>query len=565
MLLIKSINNCFGQLTIRNKILLFGAISVFILISTGSFSIYSIELLKQNHQHVSNELLPIIQSADSVNNVINHIRIKQYKYLILTSSKERALVIQKEIPELEKKQNYYFFIYTSLIKSKQEKKDAQDFLLFYKKYNEIWKQVVDLEDKGELEAAKTLMKTSGLQSFRKAESILETISQRHLEKSITTRKIESEYSHFAFSVIILSEMVAIVLTIFLGLYLSFLISHPIQKLTHLARKISNGEAVETMLTISSPDEVGILSDAFQTMLSNIATKTRSLEELNIRLEKALEERKRLETQLIQAQKMESIGQLAAGVAHEINNPVGFVMSNLGTLATYTQIFNQLFTAYQQLTENLRKQPHSPDISKKLSDIETLIQEEDLPFILNDVKSLLQESKDGTFRVQEIVKNLKSFARLDESSYKEANIHDGLESTLKVIWNELKDKCTVIKSYGDIPNIYCNPGQLNQVFMNLLINAAQAIQEKGEITITTVSTQKSIIITMSDNGSGISPETLDKIFDPFFTTKPVGKGTGLGLAISHGIIHEHHGSIEVESTVGKGTCFTIQLPLQVDST
>jgi len=293
----------------------------------------------------------------------------------------------------------------------------------------------------------------------------------------------------------------------------------------------------------------------------VEERTIELEKANVTVEKELEERKRLEAQLIQAQKMESIGQLAAGVAHEINNPVGFVMSNLGTLADYTQVFKKLFAYYEDLVQSLSKEAQGSEITEHLSTIQTFVKEEDVPFLLTDIGSLLKESQEGTLRVQEIVKNLKSFARLDESKYKEANIHEGIDSTLKVIWNELKYKCTIIKHYGDIPNIYCNPGQLNQVFMNLLVNAAHAIEEKGEITITTASTQKSIIITMSDNGSGIPSEKIAKIFDPFFTTKPVGKGTGLGLSISYGIIQDHGGSIEVESTVGKGTCFTIQLPVQ----
>lgn len=190
----------------------------------------------------------------------------------------------------------------------------------------------------------------------------------------------------------------------------------------------------------------------------------------------------------------------------------------------------------------------------------MTQAEDLGFILGDVDALLKESTEGLNRVKEIVQDLKSFARLDESDSKEADINECLDSTLKLVWNELKYKCTVVKKYATLPPLACNAGHLNQVFMNLLVNAAHAIDGQGTITIETVLDRMDILVRISDTGQGISPEELGKIFDPFFTTKPVGKGTGLGLSISYGIIADHGGDIRVTSTIGMGTCFTIRLPL-----
>jgi len=257
-----------------------------------------------------------------------------------------------------------------------------------------------------------------------------------------------------------------------------------------------------------------------------------------------------------------LGQLAAGVAHEINNPMGYVISNLGTLNRYTQTFKRLIKEYESLSKQLGgiEAAKNEEVQRLIAVIETIRKEEDLHYILEDVDALLSESKSGTERVKEIVEGLKSFARLDDGQEKAFNINEGIESTVKIVWNELKYKCELEKRLGDIPMISCYPGQLNQVFMNLLVNAAQAIPEKGTVTIETFTEGDRLKIRVSDTGKGIAEENLSKLFDPFFTTKPQGEGTGLGLSISHGIIKKHKGEIDVQSEVGKGTSFTIALPL-----
>ncbi len=285
----------------------------------------------------------------------------------------------------------------------------------------------------------------------------------------------------------------------------------------------------------------------------------NLEERTISLEKANAKLLASQDQLVQSEKLASIGQLAAGVAHEINNPVGFVMSNLGTMAENMNTIQQLLDSYQGLVDRLDKEADAKH-RNLVEEITKFKDEEDLGFILEDTHQLLAESLDGTKRIQEIVQNLRTFARLDDSQVQPVDLNLGLESTLNIVWNQLKYKCTVNKKYGDIPDLCCHPGRLNQVFMNLLVNAGHAIEDKGEITIETWSSHEEIHVRISDTGHGISSDNLSKLFDPFFTTKAIGKGTGLGLSVSHGIVQKHGGRIAVSSEVGEGASFTVSLPL-----
>ncbi|MCE5271664.1 hypothetical protein LLH00_10320 [bacterium] len=287
-----------------------------------------------------------------------------------------------------------------------------------------------------------------------------------------------------------------------------------------------------------------------------------VDERTLEIIEAYEKLKQAQSQLLQSEKLAGIGQLAAGVAHEINNPVGFIKSNLGTLGEYSSTLKNLLRNFNSLQEAVKQGKCITDseVSTLVAELESVEREEDLAYILEDMDALIAESSDGAQRVKEIVQNLKSFARLDESEQKEADINEGIEATLKVVWNEVKYKAKVVKKLQPLPLIRCYPGQLNQVFMNLLVNAAQSIQGKGTITIETENRDSGINIRISDTGSGIPKENLSRLFDPFFTTKPVGKGTGLGLSISYGIIKKHNGTIEVESQPGRGTSFTITLPI-----
>jgi PAS domain S-box-containing protein len=271
----------------------------------------------------------------------------------------------------------------------------------------------------------------------------------------------------------------------------------------------------------------------------------------------------MERELMQSQKMASIGQLAAGVAHEINNPTGFVSSNLKTLGDYQQGLNELIVEYQALKAAFKagSDEQNRELAGRIEKIESLEAEMDLAYILEDVQSLIAESREGTERIKRIVEDLKHFAHPGQDKVQETDVNAGLASTLNIVNNELKYKATVIREFGELPIISANPQQLNQVFANILVNAAQAIAEQGEIRVRTQQVDDFVEILISDTGCGIPAENLEKIFDPFFTTKEVGKGTGLGMNIAYNIIKKHQGDILVQSKVGEGTTFSIRLPVE----
>ena len=282
-----------------------------------------------------------------------------------------------------------------------------------------------------------------------------------------------------------------------------------------------------------------------------------IDKKNRELKSAFEELKATQSQFVQHEKMASIGQLAAGVAHEINNPIGFVTSNLGTLQKYTARMAEFVKSQDELFPPEAGDDRAISLGKLRKQLK-------IGVILEDLPSLIAESLDGVERVRKIVQNLKSFSRIDQSDHSLADINQCLDDTLNIIWNELKYKCTVTKNYGDLPQTKCYPQQLNQVFMNLLVNAAHAMETQGEIVITTKASEAEITVAIADNGAGIPPEHLNRIFEPFFTTKDVGKGTGLGLSIVYDIVTKKHGGkIEVTSEVGKGTTFVVTLPIKTE--
>ncbi len=261
-----------------------------------------------------------------------------------------------------------------------------------------------------------------------------------------------------------------------------------------------------------------------------------------------------QAQLQQSEKMASIGQLAAGVAHEINNPVGFVSSNMGTLGNYAGTLFDTLDGYDTI---LRDEQVTAATRERIS---ALRERADLEYLKLDMVDLVKESMEGLNRVRDIVQALKDFSHVGEVDWQFASLHAGIDTTLKIVGNEIRHKAQVVRQYGALPPVRCLPSQLNQVFMNLLVNAAQAIGRDGVITIRTGVENGWARIEIADNGAGIAPQNLQRIFDPFFTTKPVGLGTGLGLSVSYNIVRKHGGEISVDSTPGVGTTFTIKLPL-----
>ena len=262
----------------------------------------------------------------------------------------------------------------------------------------------------------------------------------------------------------------------------------------------------------------------------------------------------VQKQLLQADRLSTIGQLAAGVAHEINNPIGYVQSNLVTLTDYVNSMFLLIAAQDSVLRQLR-----PEM---LTQTEQVRQQVDYEFLARDLPTLLAESQEGISRVRKIIQDLREFSRAGHSeSWTMADLHAGIDSTINIVWNELKYKVELLKHYGDIPAVECLPSQLNQVFMNILVNAGHAIEGRGQITIETRVEGDFVYVSIADTGKGIAPEHLPRVFEPFFTTKAVGQGTGLGLSISYGIVRKHGGDIDVRSEIGAGTTFIVRLPVR----
>jgi signal transduction histidine kinase len=263
-----------------------------------------------------------------------------------------------------------------------------------------------------------------------------------------------------------------------------------------------------------------------------------------------------QAQLLQSEKLASIGQLAAGVAHEINNPISFVFSNFGTLQTYVASLLRVLARYEAAEPFIA----DADVARGIADLREQV---DLAFLQEDILALMAESRDGIERVRKIVQDLKDFSRVDaHQQWQWADLHQGIDSTLNIVNNEVKYKADVVKEYGAIPEVECLPSQINQVIMNIVVNGAQAIEgRRGRITIRTGASGGNVWIEIADNGCGIPQAIQSRIFDPFFTTKPIGTGTGLGLSLSYGIIQKHRGRIDMQSEEGVGTTFRIELPIR----
>lgn len=386
-------------------------------------------------------------------------------------------------------------------------------------------------------------------------------------------KIDQARQLTTFIAIIEMSLVAL-FSLLLGNYLT----KNLGGLRSAAKSISTGDYSKELI-VKSRDEVGEALIAFNHM-SKALRETQAarndfeqeLIELNQSLEDHVERRtekinaQMLELQaanqtiadtqakLLQSEKLASIGQLSAGIAHEINNPIAFIHSNVKSLSEYVEVYQSVLELFQKSREV------SPDeleaLMMKISELE---ESEDIEFINEDINSLIGDTLDGTMRVKDIVKGLQEFSHTNGDAKAPCDITACLKSTLKIVNNDIKNRCTVVTDFDEIPEVYANQGEINQVLLNLLVNAGQAVAAGGTITLRTQYYDGTVELSVKDDGSGIEQSHLDKIFDPFFTTKEVGVGTGLGLSISYGIIKDHGGTISVESEIGQGTTFTICLP------
>ncbi|MEO0535935.1 MAG: ATP-binding protein [Cyanobacteria bacterium P01_A01_bin.123] len=412
--------------------------------------------------------------------------------------------------------------------------------------------------------------------------------QQTVDKNYDQARAQLARVEYLRLIIILSSMAASIgLAIVLAAITGRAIASPIEQLTQVAHRVTQDNNFQLQAPIQTRDEVSLLTKALNQLVSWIGQYTNELEharhtlearveartqalrqsESSLRqkakdLQQTLDELQQTQLQLIQSEKMSSLGQMVAGIAHEINNPVNFIHGNLDHAVKYTEEVMQLLDLYQ----------HSYPIAHPK--IQAAIEEIDLSFVQQDFPKLMQSMKDGTTRIRDIVQSLRTFSRLDEAAIKQVNLRDGIESTVTILNNRLKAKpdfpeIRVVRDYGQLPLIECYAGQLNQVFMNILSNAIDAFEivptlAAPTITITTQNLDPDwVAIHISDNGPGIPENVCSRLFEPFFTTKAVGKGTGLGLSISYQIVTEgHKGYLGCESIPGQGTEFIIKLPIKL---
>jgi len=367
--------------------------------------------------------------------------------------------------------------------------------------------------------------------------------------------VDEENRNNALSNLVIQLASYIILAIVLTTLLAYLYGYryfvkPILALSQLTSSLEKGDEHKALQADLRFSEFASLFKQFNLMGEKVAKREQALKQSYEQISNTNEELKQSESQLVQSEKMASIGVLAAGVAHEINNPIGFIRSNLEVLEDY---FSDIEKYYHEFNETLASEEDKENHKK-------LAKKYELEFLFKDSPPLIKSSISGVDRVTEIVKSLKTFARIDQPEKALIDINEGLSATLNMVHNELKYCCKVHVDLQSLPQVHAFPGKLNQVFMNLLINAGQSITDKGDIFVRTFIEEDSIVIEIEDTGLGIDAENIAQIFTPFYTSKPVGEGTGLGLSISHQIIEQHDGKITVRSELGKGSCFSVYIPI-----
>ncbi|MEM6426222.1 MAG: ATP-binding protein, partial [Cyanobacteria bacterium P01_D01_bin.128] len=355
------------------------------------------------------------------------------------------------------------------------------------------------------------------------------------------------------------------ITAVVGYWIAHRIARPIQSITEVTSSVVADHNFELQIPVQAQDEIGVLSGAVNQLIQWVGDHTKELELSSKMLETrvaqrtedlsvALAELKDTQAQLIQTEKMSGLGQMVAGIAHEINNPISFIQGNISPLRGYLEDITELLAVYQQEYPT----PTAAVVDKR--------EELEIEFLLEDTAKILASMKMGTQRVRDIIVSLRNFSRLDESTIKDVDLSEGLESTLLILNYRIKQGVTVVKDYASLPLVMCSPAQLNQVFTNIIANGLDAMFDTNshtkELSVTTRDLKDgSVQVSIKDTGPGMPAEVIDKIFNPFFTTKPVGKGTGLGLGICFKIVQQHQGTLEVKSEVGSGTEFLITLPIR----
>lgn len=383
-----------------------------------------------------------------------------------------------------------------------------------------------------------------------------------IELGLTTDQISVGKKEIRLTSMLVSG-VFLVIGIIIGFWLARNISVPVLALRDAANKVGDGDLTQRVVN-DSGDEIGELATAFNKMVVDLGKAREELRYANLNLASTndalhatVADLQAAQEQLVQAEKMASLGQLTAGIAHEINNPINFVTANIQPLKDDLADILKIIGSYEKVVRE-------KGMETEFLEVEQFKKDAQIDFTMREVSDLLKGIEDGAMRTSEIVKGLRNFSRLDQNVFLKANLNESLESTLTLLHSSFKNRIHIVKDFGKIEEVECFPGKINQVFMNILSNAIQAIPSEGTVSIRTRQEGNLVKVSIKDTGAGMSEVVRKKIFDPFFTTKDVGKGTGLGLSISFGIIQKHHGEIEVFSKSGEGTEFVISLPVKQES-
>ncbi|MBE7708470.1 MAG: HAMP domain-containing protein [Cyanobacteria bacterium SIG27] len=477
--------------------------------------------------------------------------------MFITFNSVKNLVGEYE-SESNRLTNYLAAIVTQSISMDVDKKgfkSTKNLINFYRSENLLAYIYIKNNNTDEIVLGKDEYRHNDVQ-VANVKELSRTIGDYTLYYGVSSKDRVESYLHSLFELVAYALFLIIVIASVAAVIFASIISKPLKDVSSAAKKITDGE-FDVKIKKSQFSEIDDLVYSCNEMAFQLNELYSSLElkvqERTIALEAANHKLQETQAMMVHSEKMRSLGELVAGIAHEINNPINFIHGNIMILQNYAKDLIGLIDLYE---ENNLTIPD--DIKKKIEDFKNEI---DLDFLRDDINDLIKSCIEGTQRTKNIVLDLKNFSRMEEMVLTQFDIPKEIDTTLNILNNKYKNRITVIKNYHpDTPKIEAYGGQLNQVFMNILDNAQDAMAEAGTLTINTYMVDKNVKIEFIDTGAGIPEENLKRIFDPFFTTKAVGKGTGLGMSISYRVINDHNGTIEVESEVGKGTKFTITLPI-----
>lgn len=570
----------------------FGII-LFILFGMNGVSVYNLGSLNKEIEEISNNWLERAVTISDLNLNVSQLRAFQLEHAY-TFDAMKMRVLEEEMGLLLDQINENIDKYEKL-KKKYKKKDiySKKEEKFYEGFVNNWEIYVDIsfsifklsKENNKQEAINLIMGKAKEVYTSTSADLVSLVSLSKLDAFKATKRAEKTFTNTK-NFTRLTFIIVLGISLFLTFLLIRLITIPIKQLDRAAVAVAKGN-LNIWLDINSKDEIGRLAKTFLAMAESLRNyqrrneeqsavllkqqaelqeknneltqKSESLEQQKIEiekknkdLEKAFVDLKYTQNKLIQSEKLASLGQLTAGIAHEINNPINFVMSNILPLRNDINDILGLVKKYDELIK-------TKCYNQEFDEIEKLKNKIDYKYLLSEIESLLNGMDEGANRTADIVKGLRNFSRMDEGVMVLADINLGLDSTLIMLKNVIKNRIEVIKDFGNIPMILCYPGKLNQVFLNILSNAKDSITDKGKIFIKTYNDENYVYISIKDTGAGMTEEIKEHIFEPFYTTKEVGKGTGLGLSITYGIVSDHNGKIDVISEVSKGTEFIISLP------